>query len=224
LVSANYPTLLYILGVENVNPVTVNTLKGNALTELQGLTMSLLAGANANTKINLAAIRPEDTLVGALNNNAGTITDILSTITIEDCKASGTLTGTSVIATDAVNVNGKTYTFQAADPTALGQVKVGGTDTASMANLAAAINAYETDYARTNGLGVKPAVVATAASNVVTVKAVEEGTGGNAIVLTSADGTIVASGSGTLAGGTATGGIKSSGATNQIILFWFNKK
>jgi hypothetical protein len=67
-------------------------------------------------------------------------------------------------------------------------------------------------------------VVATAASNVVTVKAVEEGTGGNAIVLTSADGTIVASGSGTLAGGTATGGIKSSGATNQIILFWFNKK
>ncbi len=38
-----------------------------ALVELQGLNISLLAGAGAGVKIPLAAIRPEDTIIAALN-------------------------------------------------------------------------------------------------------------------------------------------------------------
>lgn len=185
--------------------------------ELQGLNVELLAGTTKDTKINLAAIRQEDTIIKALNNNAGTITDITSTMSIVSVKASGTLTLTSVVATDACSVNGMTYTFQAAAPTSYGQVQVGGTDAASATNLAAAINAYETR------VGNSYEVVATADSTVVTVTARAEGTAGNAITLTTSDGTIVVSGA-TLSGGTATGGVQSTGATDQIIMFWYNKK
>lgn len=190
-----------------------------ALKEIQGLTISLLAGTTANTKINLAAIRDEDTIIGALNNNAGTITDISGTMSIVSVKATGTFTLTSAIATDAVTVNGKTYTFQAGAATSYGQVQVGGTDTISATNLAAAINAYESSVDNS----FVPDVVASSAANVVTITAAVEGTAGNSIAISSADGTIVASGA-NLAGGTATGGVKSTGATNQIILFWLNKK
>jgi hypothetical protein len=203
-----------------MNPTSKETVTGVALLELQGLNISVLGGQTTPTKHDLAAIRPEDTIVGALNNNAGTITDIKANLTIVDCKASGTLTATSIIATDAVEVNGMTYIFQSAAATKHGEVAKGANDTAAIANLAAAINAYENRYE--NGLN-KPKVVATAATNVCTIKAIEEGTGGNAITLSSADSTIVASGA-TLSGGTATGGITSSSTTNQVILYWFNKK
>jgi hypothetical protein len=189
------------------------------LQELQGLNISLLAGALANTKIDLAAIRSEDTIIGALNNDAGVLTDILSSLSIVDLRATGTLTLDTAVASDAVNVNGKVYTFQAGAPAKYGEVQIGADDAASAANLAAAINAYETSLGK-GGADVE----ADADAAVVTITAVAEGTGGNAIVLTSADATITASGAGTLAGGSATGGIKSTGATDQIVLFWFNKK
>jgi hypothetical protein len=185
--------------------------------ELQGLNVELLAGANANTKIAVAAIREGDTILKCLNNNAGTITDKTSTMSIVSVKASGTLTLTSAIATDAFSVNGKTYTLQAGAPTGYGQVQVGGTDTATATNMKNAINAYETR------VGNSYAVVATSNSNVVTITARVDGTAGNAITISSADSTIVASGA-TLANGTATGGVMSTDATNQLILFWYNKQ
>lgn len=189
-----------------------------ALAELQGLNFEVLAGAGADTKIDVAAIRPEDTIIGAINNNAGTITDIKSTLTIENLKASGTLTLASVIATDQAVVNGKTYTFQAGDPVTYGEVKVGANDTESAANLRDAINLYETNIAE------NPAeVVATSAAGVVTITAKDGGAAGNAIDISSPDATITASGA-TLANGSDTGGIKSSGITNQIIMLWFNKQ
>jgi hypothetical protein len=118
-------------------------------------------------------------------------------------KASGTLTLDTVIATDAVNVAGQTLTAVASSPTA-SQFEVGADDEETAANLAAAINSNVTTSA---------SVVATANGVVVTIVALTAGVAGNSIVLTSADSTIVASGSGTLAGGLA--GISKTLAFNR---------
>lgn len=183
-----------------------------ALKELQGLTLSLLTGALANTKIDLAAIRRGDVIVGALNNAAGTITDVSATITIVDVRATGTLTLASTVAGATATVNDVVYTAVAGAP-ALGEFQVGADDTATAANLAAAINAYEAFY--------NDKVTASSNAAVVTVTATAEGTGPNAYGLVGSA-TITAGGA-TLSGGTATGGIESSGATDQIILLWFKK-
>ncbi len=190
-----------------------------ALTELQGLTISVLAGAGANTKINVAALRSEDTILAALNNNAGTITDVTGSVTIEDVRASGTVSVGTVAAGDTVSVAGLTYTL-VSNPTVIAQgdyskVKVGASATECAANLAAAINAREANR--------NQVVLASAATTTVTVRAVAEGTGGNSVALAETGNTFTISGA-TLAGGTATGGIKVSSITNQVLLFWFNKK
>ncbi len=98
-------------------------------------------------------------------------------------KASGTLVGTSVIATDAVAINGLTLTAVSSGATAV-QFNIGGSDTETMANLASAINANTS----LNGI-----VTASANGTTVTVSAARPGKIGNAITLTSADATIVAS-------------------------------
>jgi hypothetical protein len=190
--------------------------------ELQGFRVELLTGAGANTKINVAAIRSEDTILSAINNNASTLTDQTANMSIVSVKASGTLTLSGVVALDACTVNGKTYTFQAGDPTKYGQVKVGVSDDASAINLAAAINAYETsnDAYLANG-GAKVSAARTS-SGVVTVTAVADGTSGNSIGTTGS--THITAGGATLTGGTDTGGVKCTNATNQLLLFWFNKR
>ena len=186
-----------------------------ALTELQGLTISLLAGAGAGVKLPLAAIRSEDTIVAALNNNAGTITDVTSTTSISDVRASGTITLSGTVAGETVTVNGRTYTAVAGVAANNTQFSMAGTDAVDAAGLAAAINARE------NALDIST-VSASAVGNVVTVRAIAEGTAPNAYALTKTGG-ITVSGA-TLANGTATCGISVVGATNQVILFWFNKK
>lgn len=187
-----------------------------ALREVQGLTMSVLAGAAANTKINLAAIRSEDTIVGALNNNAGTITDIKADVMVEDVRASGTVTFTgAAVADETITVNGKVYTAKAAVTDTMTQFPVTATVATAAAALAAAINAREA-----NALNE---VTASSNAGVVTVRATAEGTGGNAITLVEGATNVAVSGA-VLSGGTATGGIKSSSITNQVILLWFNKK
>jgi phage tail sheath gpL-like len=189
-----------------------------ALTELQGLTFSLLAGAAANTAIALAAITPEDTVLFAMNNNAGTLTDITNTITIVNPHASGTVTAASVVAGDTVTVDGRVYTAVANGTAPVGnQFSVGASDAACAANLAAAINAGET-------LDASSKVTATAASAVVTITARAAGTGGNAITLATSNNTRLAKSGTTLANGAASGNIKSSGTTNQILLVWLNKR
>lgn len=186
-----------------------------ALTELQGLTISLLAGADAGVKINVAALRPEDTLVAAINNNAGVLTDVLSTTSIVDVRASGTVTLTGAAAGQTATVAGLTYTAVTGTAANNTQFSISGDDTADAAALAAAINARESNRTAQ--------VTTTSALGVVTVRAVAEGTGGNAITLAKVGAGVAVSGA-TLAGGTATGGITVVGATNQVILIWFNKK
>lgn len=181
--------------------------------ELQGLTVTTVAGAAANTKINVAALRSEDTIIAATKVDTGVPSDVLSTLTIEDVRASGTLTLSGVVADDTAVVNGKTYTFKAsADPMAR-QVTVGGTDTITATNLKNKINEVEA-----NG-----DVIASSSGAVVTIKAKLEGTGGNSIALGAT--THVTRSAATLAGGTTTGGFKLSAdsASKVIQLIWFNK-
>ena len=189
------------------------------LKELQGLNVSLLAGAAANTTIALAAIRKEDTIIAALNNSTGTLTNILANVTINDVRASGTVAVGTVAAGDTVVVAGLPYTLVANNTVVAAndysKVKVGASANGCAANLAAAINARESNRTQQ--------VSASVSTNTVTVTAVAEGVGGNAIALTETGNTFTVSGA-TLAGGTATGGIKSTSATNQVLLFWFDKK
>ena len=196
------------------------------LTELQGLSFALLAGASSGTKIDLAAIRTEDSFLAVVENNAGTLTDRTSIATIVDTHASGTLTVAAVNDADTCVVNSVTYTFKDT-PTALNHVKrTAGDNNANASALAAAINAYEARRLPNNGDWNAPVVNAVAASAVVTVTALEDGTAGNAITLTGTAVRLAASGSGTLAGGTATGGIKIAADTSahQVVVFWYNKR
>ncbi len=204
--------------LQAINPGNVGGAAFHALKELQGLHVDLVTGGNANTKFNLAAIHSTDTIVAALNNNAGTLTDITSTMSIASVKATGTVTLASCAAADTVTVNSRTYTAVTGTPANYTQFTIAGDDTADAVSLTAAINAREIAPANIKG------VSATSALGVVTITAVADGTGGNSITLLSSNGTRAAvTGSGTLTGGSGTNGIKSTSATNQIVLFWFKK-
>lgn len=188
------------------------SLKG-LLQELQGLTFTVVAGAAAGTKMNIAAMRTEDTIVSALN-----LTDSAedkANVMIQSTKGSGTATLSTAVAGNIVTIAGKAFTFKAAadaDPVKR-WVSLGASDTEAAANLAAAVNM--------EGCGVH----ATSSGAVVTFTADADGTAGNAITLTKTGSPITVSGA-TLAGGTATGGIKST--TNltgkTMLVVWFNKQ
>jgi len=98
-------------------------------------------------------------------------------------KASGTLTGTTVVATNAVTINGLTLTCVNSGATA-DQWNKGADDAATMAALAVVINGH----ASLTGI-----VTATSALTVLTVSAARPGLMGNAITLSSGAGTIIAS-------------------------------
>ena len=184
------------------------------LKELQGFTTTLVAGAVANTKIDVAALRSEDTILAALKFDTGVPSDVLGTLTVEDVRASGTLTLSGVVADDTAVVNGKTYTFKASANALRREVTVGGSDTITATNLKNKINEVEA-----NG-----SVVASSSGAVVTIKAKAEGTGGNSIALGAT--THVTRSGATLTGGTATGGFKLSADSTgtNVLLLWFNKK
>jgi hypothetical protein len=198
-----------------------------ALKELQGLRLAVVAGAAGNTKMNIAAIREEDTILSAIvsTDAGGALADDTANVTIVSTKASGTLTVDALVADNACVVNGVTYTFKAT-PTQRNHIQytVGNSDTADALLLANTINAYESHYDGAKAL--VPAVVATANNAVVTVTAIADGTAGNSIVLTGTALRLAASGAGTLAGGTATGGIKSTTtlSNKSLIVMWFDKQ
>lgn len=198
---------------------------GAVITEAQGLTFALIAGGSANAKLNIAAIRKEDTVLFAMNNNAETLTDVTNTITISETRASATLTVASVVNTDVCVVNGVTYTFKTT-PTLENHIKVtaagAGADNANAAALARAINRYEGRFV--SGELNTPKVKAVANAAVVTVTSNADGAAGNAITFTGTAVRLVATGGGHLAGGTDTGSISSSGATNQLLVAWYNLK
>lgn len=202
---------------------------GKVLGELSRLRVAVVAGATAGTKMNVAAMRTEDTILSALAFNTGVPADDTANITIQDTKAFGTVTVAAPQADDTVTVNGVVYTFKAA-PTLMNHVKITVGENNTMAEaLVKAINAYETRYLGTvgNSNGSKRAeVVATRVNAVVTVTAVADGAAGNAITLASSNGTRLAvTGSGTLTNGTDTGGFKSTTnlSSQQVVVYWYDK-
>lgn len=108
--------------------------------------------------------------------------------------ASGEFALDTVIATDAISINGVSFTCVASGATG-NQFNVGADDEETAVNLAAAINASVTAL-------VTGVVTAEADGTDVIVTAVQKGLGGNAITIASADATIVASGA-RLTGGAA---------------------
>jgi X-X-X-Leu-X-X-Gly heptad repeat protein len=106
-------------------------------------------------------------------------------------RASGTLTGTTVIATNTVAIAGVTLTAHASTQDATNFV-VGASDTETMANLVTTILANTT---------LNKIVTASSALTVTTVTCLETGVLGNQVTLASGQASIVASGSGKLAAG-----------------------
>jgi phage tail sheath gpL-like len=104
---------------------------------------------------------------------------------VDPAEASGTFTLTSAIATDAVTIGAVTLTASST-PANENQWEIDGADDdADATALAAAINAHSV---------LSKVVSASASSNVVTVTALQKGLVGNQIPISSADATIVASG------------------------------
>ena len=130
--------------------------------------------------------------------------------------ASQTITCASVVAGDWVKVRGRTYTgvangtFQTAK---WDTFDVGTTNNECAANLAASINGRDGDV-----------LEATANADVVTVKFKQQSEAGNNVKLESSGATLTLGGS-TLSGGAFPGGaVRSPNLTNQVLLFWADKK
>jgi hypothetical protein len=87
-------------------------------------------------------------------------------------KASGTISFSSFVATDTITVNGLVFTCVASNATGLLQFNVGGTDTLSAASAVTVLNAHTT----LDGM-----IIATSASEVITITALIPGEIGNAM-------------------------------------------
>lgn len=190
--------------------------------ELQRFRVRLAAGGSANAKLTVTGLKDTDTLISVLNNNAGTITDQTANCTIDSQQAFGTVTVGTPTAGDSVVVQGTTYRLRtlATDTQTLGEVNIviGSSPTANgvAAALSSAINAKEPMRA-TGSL-----VMATVASNVVTVTARVKGTAGNSYTLAETGSSFTISGA-TFTDGDANAAIKCTNATDQLVVFFFSK-
>lgn len=160
----------------------------DALTEIQGITCTQVAGAAAGTKMNIAKLRTEDTVLSVLvgTDAGGAWADDVANVTIQATKATGTLTVAAVANNDTATANGNVYTFKDT-PTAIRDVKrTAGDNNANAAALSAAINSYETRRIAP-GQPNRPAIVATVSTNVVTLTAFDDGAGNAPAVTNSAN-------------------------------------
>lgn len=154
--------------------LTDGTLKA-AITELQGLTVTVVAGAASNTKMDVAALRTEDTLLAALVTDDGggavALSNDIANMVIQDTHASAAFTFTGAPSNaQTCTVNDVVYTAKTV-PLSATDFKIGANVTATALALANSINAYETRGNRA------PDVVAVPAVGVVTVTSVVDGAG-----------------------------------------------
>jgi hypothetical protein len=167
--------------------------------ELAGYRVSYVAGATNGTKMNVAALRLEDTLLAVIigTDTGGAWTDDVANCTIQTTKATGTLTVATVINGSTCTVGKTSYTFRTT-PTIYSATAVDlpilGTNDLNAAALCNAINAIESRYDGTKAR--TPNVVATVANAVVTVTAVADGLG-NAPVISGTVTVLAATNSGT---------------------------
>ncbi len=120
-----------------------------------------------------------------LAQDTSTPPQIQITVQNDTSQATGTFTLTSVIATDAVSINGVTFTGVVSGAGA-NQFNIGFSDAATASGLAASINASVSAL-------VDGYVTASSALTVVTITSDFYGPAGNQTTIASADGTIVAS-------------------------------
>lgn len=167
-----------------------------AVRELQGLNAIRVTGAAANTKINVAAMRTEDTVLYAeyVPTTFANPT-VLSDLIIQDTRASGTVTFASAVNADTFAVNGITYTVKTT-PTADTHVLLGGTDAQMATKAAAIVNAKE--KARNANNASAPQVIAssTGSTGVLTFTSIADGAG-NGPIVTGTVTVLAAAGSGT---------------------------
>ncbi|PWT91203.1 MAG: hypothetical protein C5B54_05720 [Acidobacteria bacterium] len=193
-----------------------------AIAELQGLQVTLVSGANADTQIPITNMEVDDTVISVVNLTDGAQVDP-GTVTIGDRRAKGTLTVGTVEDGDTCGVNGKTYTFTEiaetiaynAPPGIVPFTVASPFDSDPIAaRLAKVIMSSDST------------VFCTVADNVVTIWNRAAGTVGNSktLSITGANGHVTRSGA-TLAGGSATNGISisSSTASKKLLVFWFDK-
>jgi hypothetical protein len=160
--------------------VGLNDQAGKAIKELQGLNVSLVTGAAAGTKMDIAAMRAEDTIVGVIASAAGVLVSDTGNTTISSTTASATITMTDLpVADETVTVNGAEYTFVAA-PTSRMHVLIGTGEEDTGDNLAATINSYEGRYSE--GWNEKAVVASSDGAGVVTVTSVVGGLGNGPVV------------------------------------------
>lgn len=130
---------------------------------------------------------------GGLFKSGSSAPNAVVSVVENEVAATGTLTLTSVVATNTFSINGVTFTGVASGATG-NQFNIGASDTLTAANMVTAINASATALVNTQ-------VTASSATNVVTITALNKGYAGNAVTIASGGGTIVASGA-RLTGGT----------------------
>lgn len=146
---------------------------------------------------------------------AGKLT--LATYGVAAAAATGTLTFSGVgTAADTITIGNRVYTLVAA-LSAANQVLIGGSVTATAANLVAAINGAA-GAGTTYGTGTvsHSSVTASSAAGVVTITAKELGPNGNDVATTES-GTGTSFGAATLTGGRNLGGVKPIGVLAQAV-------
>jgi hypothetical protein len=144
-------------------------------------------------------------LQGVISGNvAGSPPTVTVSIPENTARATGTFILTSAIATDAVSINGVSFTCVASGAGA-NQFNVGADDDETAENLAASINASVT--ALVAGYVTAAKTTETASPATVTITSAFPGLAGNQTTIASADVTIVASGA-RLTGGAVDAGEK----------------
>lgn len=176
-------------------------MPGSITITLSGLTHSPAQDGLLGPDIRTVALACSRVLEAAARGAyPGTAKLSVSYSTADAVQASATATIVTAVATNSITINGAAFAGVSSNPTGDQWVvgSGGSADADSATNLAAAINASTT--ARVAGV-----VMATAASNVVTITAVVPGLAGNGITLTKSGAPITVTGSGFLAGGVGGG-------------------
>lgn len=193
---------------------------GSILKELQGLRIAVVNGAGANTKMDIAAMRTEDTIVSAMRmlDTWAAPTEDLANITIQSTKAGAVFTISAGGPTNGETfiIGPDTYTFKTTGTaTAATHVNLGVSNSVTLDNMVAVVNAYQNK--RESGGWRTPAVVLSKTDAThVAITAFDDGIGNVVTVTENTSGTtIVAATSGTAS---ATLTLVSAVNTDAIVL------
>jgi flagellin len=183
-----------------------------------GVTTGLLSASDLNLG---GAVAATGTLTEAAGSAAIAATDTLTPggVFTESAVATATLTaGAAPVNNDTITLNGQVYTFKTTLTGAANEVALGGSETAALTNLASAVNASVGGAGTAYGVGTvaNTALKATGSTGTtITLDALVNGVGGNAIAYSSSAANFGAAGD--LAGGTAGSTVTVGGKTYTAV-------